>query len=382
VYLHQLLASNELGGAGLIALNLADFFRTQFQECHVWIPGDGSAKRKANELGLSHHLYNPANVLSSSKVRAAVGNWRIGRALHRHSPGIVHFYSPFYYGALCQGVKISGLKNIVHIQLEEGREGLSWAFKSPPDLIITCANFLVEHIRSALPGYLQESQRIVSVPNAVDTKRFSPSDKVLAKRYVGAPDGIPLVLMVANLAPHKGQETVIRAAVALKEMGIGAHFWLAGIERGGKQEYTSRLRSLCCEFGVADRVHFLGQRENIPDLLRAADFFLLPSTSEGLPLSVLEAQATKVPVLAAPTAGIPEVVTDWKTGFLIPAGDVGGYANRIKTLLLNSSLYHCVTEQAYAMVAKEHSWRAFCGKIEELYQSLIDVDLRYFSSLV
>jgi len=64
------------------------------------------------------------------------------------------------------------------------------------------------------------------------------------------------------------------------------------------------LQALCSELGVADQIRFLGHREDIPDLLRAADILLLPSTNEGLPLSVLEAQATKVPVLAAPTAGI------------------------------------------------------------------------------
>src|SRR5262249_39146420 len=85
------------------------------------------------------------------------------------------------------------------------------------------------------------------------------------------------------------------------------------------RDYTTRLQDLCNELGVADRIRFLGHREDVPDLLRAADIFFLPSTSEGLPLSVLEAQATKVPVLAAATAGIPEVITDGETAFLIPA---------------------------------------------------------------
>jgi glycosyltransferase involved in cell wall biosynthesis len=125
------------------------------------------------------------------------------------------------------------------------------------------------------------------------------------------------------------------------------------------------------ELRVTDRVSFLGQRDDIPDLLRAADIFVLPSTSEGLPLSVLEAQATKVPVLAAPTAGIPEVITDGETGFLIPAADAVGYAQCIESLLHRPEVSHRVIEQAYTHVIKEHNWQTYCETIWMLYQSLI-----------
>jgi glycosyltransferase involved in cell wall biosynthesis len=98
---------------------------------------------------------------------------------------------------------------------------------------------------------------------------------------------------------------------------------------------------------------------------------MLPSTSEGLPLSILEAQASKVPVLAAPTAGIPEVVRDGETGFLIPADHAEVYANRIEILHANSGLYHHVTEQAYEQVTQEYSWRTYCYRIWELYKELL-----------
>jgi len=367
-----MLVSNELGGAGLVGLNLAGVLQTRLQESHIWIPGDGPAKRKAEELGLIHHVYDPANVLSSSRFSAAFGNWRIWQRFRYDKPGIVHIYSPLFYRAIRYAVKMSGLKSIVHIHLEEDKDGLSCDFKSPPDLIITCANFLVEHVRSALPRYLQKTQRIISVPNAVDVKRFSPSNKVLAKQKVGAPNGVPLVLMVANLAPHKGQETAILAAAILKEMKVRCHFWLAGIERGGKQEYTAHLYALCHRLKVADRVRFLGHREDVPELLRAADIFLLPSTAEGLPLSVLEAQATKVPVLAASTAGIPEVVTDRESGFLIPAEDALGYAHRIESLLRCPEISNRVTEQAYTRIIKQHNWSTYSEKVWTLYESLIE----------
>jgi glycosyltransferase involved in cell wall biosynthesis len=176
--------------------------------------------------------------------------------------------------------------------------------------------------------------------------------------------------MLANLAPHKGQETAIRAVALLRERGVDTECWMAGVERGGEKTYTERLTRLINEAGVGDRVRLLGQRRDAPDLLRAADLFVLPSSHEGLPLSILEAQASKVPVLAAPTAGVPDVVHDGETGFLIAAQDVLGYAHQIERLLGYPELYHRIAEAAYAHTTREHNWTIYCQRISALYDEV------------
>jgi glycosyltransferase involved in cell wall biosynthesis len=210
------------------------------------------------------------------------------------------------------------------------------------------------------------------VPNAVDTERFTPADdRQAARKKVGAPPATPLILMLANLSPHKGQETAVRAVAELKRQGVDVVCWLAGEERGGTSVFTEQLRRLIEELGVADRVQLLGFRRDAADLLRAADFFLLPSTCEGLPLTVLEAQATRVPVLAAPTAGIPEVVRDGETGFLLAAGDATGYAARLKALLDDPGLARRVAGQAFQHTTQHYNWRSYCTTIWDLYQELL-----------
>jgi glycosyltransferase involved in cell wall biosynthesis len=373
-YIHQMLVSKELGGAGLIALHVASFLRETVRESHVWIPGTGPAEEKCKELGLVSHRYDASEVFSSSRIKATIRNWKLGRALFPYRNGVIHIHSPFYYSAFCKGMKTFNLKTVVHIHLQEEENSLRQALRLPPDVIITCAQFLVDNVRRALPERCQETQRIVSIPNAVDIERFRPGEKTAAKYRVGIPPDTPMVLMVANLAPHKGQETAMRAAAVLKTEGIPTLFWFAGTERGGKQEHTNYLRRLSRELEVADRVNFLGQRDDIADLLRAADVFLLPSSSEGLPLSVLEAQATRVPVLAAPTAGIPEIVLDGQTGFLIPPGDVKGYASRIKSILSDCSISQYVAERAYANVLAKYQWKTYCENLRVFYQNLIETN--------
>ena len=370
-YFHQMLVSKELGGAGVVALHLANFLRSRSQESHVWIPGAGPALHRAEELNLPCHTYKPTNIFSPSKIKAIIANWQVARNLHRHIPGIIHIHSPFSYRALRLAAMFSGLKCVVHVQLEEDEEGLRWAFKNPPDLIITCAQFLLEYVQRTLPEQYQERQRIAAVSNPVNTEQFYPGDRVAAKRRVGAPAGTPLVLMLANLAPHKGQETAIRASAILKKAGVNIVVWLAGIERGGGERYTTYLRSLASELGISDRIHFLGHRNDAPELLRAADLFLLPSMQEGLPLAILEAQATKVPVLAAPTGGIPEVVINDETGFLIASEDVAGYAKLINSLLDNPDLGYRIVNQAYTRIMKEYCWEVYSERIWELYQDLM-----------
>jgi glycosyltransferase involved in cell wall biosynthesis len=371
---HQFLASDELGGAGLIGLHISDYLAKNKLSCRLWVPGDGPAEREARRLGLPVSQYKIGAVLSNWRPRAVWGNWLLGRALRRAGAGLVHVHGILCYGLLHWGLRLSGLKQVVHVHIETEHEVMRWALRSPPELIITCARFLVDQVRLALPPQWQDKQRIVALPNAVETQRFFPGNKEKAKELVGAPADQPLVLMLANLAPHKGQETAIRAISLLKERRINLTCWLAGVEREGEDAFTARLRSLVEELAVSDRVRLLGHRADAPDLMRAADYFLLPSTHEGLPLSVLEAQASKVPVLAAPTAGIPEVVSDGKTGFLIAADDSTGYADVLQTLLAQPELSRCVTKAAYAQVVDSYTWSAYCRRIKDLYQEVLDAD--------
>jgi glycosyltransferase involved in cell wall biosynthesis len=367
---NQLLVSSEIGGAGAVALQISRALSSEGRRAPVWIPGVGAAETEARRLGLDVKRYSVKSAKSQMRIRAGLGNLMLAVRLRSCGPGLIHVHGVNYYGLLWWGLQRCGLKRVVHVQIEEAPEAIRWSFRTPPELIITCARFLVDHVRKALPPEQQDRQWIAAVPNAVDTDRFKPADKAYCKKAVGAPD-MPLVLMLANLAPHKGQETAIRSIAILKQRGVDMACWLAGMERQAETGYTVRLRELIEALGVGDRVRLLGQRCDAPDLLGAADYFLLPSTHEGLPLSILEAQACKVPVLAAPTAGIPEVVRDGETGFLIAASDAAGYADRLQSLSENTEQIRPIVDAAYRHVHASHTWPTYCRRIEELYRELL-----------
>ena len=259
----QILPSVNLGGAGIVALRIAEHLRRRSRPTGVWCPGDGSSLREAERLGLSPRVFDPSPAFSPGALRAAVVNLNFFKDLRREWPGIAHVHSPYLYRAMSPAIRLARLRSVVHVQLEEDREGLRWAFRRPPELIVTCSRSLIDYVRDCLPERLRERQWIEAVPNAVDTLRFWPADRGMAKERVGAPAGVPLVLMLANLAPHKGQETAIRAVAALKQRGVEVACWLAGVERQANG-YSGRLRELIAGLGVGDRVKMLGQRDDAP----------------------------------------------------------------------------------------------------------------------
>jgi glycosyltransferase involved in cell wall biosynthesis len=180
-----------------------------------------------------------------------------------------------------------------------------------------------------------------------------------------------VVVMLANLAPHKGQMTALRAVETLKQRGKAVECWLVGEDRSTSQAFESELRRLCQELQLEDRVRFLGFRSDAPDILRAADVFLLPSTHEGLPLSLVEAQATQVPVIASPIPGVLEVVEHGKTGFTIDANDHVGYADCIQTLMENPGLRAEVRHAAADTVRRTYGWGRLESSMFDIYGKLM-----------
>ena len=152
------------------------------------------------------------------------------------------------------------------------------------------------------------------VHNGVDLarlRRHRPRTEV--RRELGlAPEAV-VVGLVARLDHWgKGHREFFTALAALPD-GYPVEALIIG---GGRRE--AEMRRLAAELGLAGRVHFLGQRDDVPDLLSALDLFVLPSHSEGVSLALLEAMAAGLPVIATAVGGLPEVVTDGENGLLIP----------------------------------------------------------------
>jgi glycosyltransferase involved in cell wall biosynthesis len=160
--------------------------------------------------------------------------------------------------------------------------------------------------------------RLRTILNGIDIDRF---------RFIG-PDPAGPVVTVARLSPEKDVANLVRAAAIAAERAPNLRVEVAG---GGA--CRADLDRLAAELGVADRVAFLGEVRDVAAVLRRASLFVLPSRSEGIPLTVLEAMARGLPVVATRVGGLPEVIEDGRTGLLVPPADPAALARAIVEVL-------------------------------------------------
>jgi glycosyltransferase involved in cell wall biosynthesis len=144
-------------------------------------------------------------------------------------------------------------------------------------------------------------------------------------------------------------------------------FLLAG-EGAERPRLEARARSL----GVADRVHFLGHRDDVPELLAACDLFVLPSLYEGLPLSVLEAMAASRPVVATDVGGTGEAVVQGETGLLVRPGAPAELGEAIRALLGDRARAARMGLAGQARAARDFSTRRMLAEVSEVYDELLE----------
>ena len=133
------------------------------------------------------------------------------------------------------------------------------------------------------------------------------------------------MLAVGRLREPKDFTTLVRAAARLEPGAVAVQIAGDGPDRPALEAEIARL-------AAGDRVELLGERADVPELLAAADVFVLPSLSEGMPISVLEAMAAGLPVVASDVGGVGELVRDGETGALVGAGDPAALADALARL--------------------------------------------------
>ncbi len=171
------------------------------------------------------------------------------------------------------------------------------------------------------------------IPNGVDTEQFRPQPKDAGfLQEIGVHATACVVGIVAQLRPEKNHELLLQAAAKVRQQGVNAQFVIVG---DGARRLD--LESLCGQLGLQDAVHFLGACRDIPRLLAHFDLFVLTSKMEANPVSILEAQACGLPVVATRVGSIPDTVIDGQTGLLVRPGDVEGMAAAVAGLLKDES---------------------------------------------
>lgn len=181
---------------------------------------------------------------------------------------------------------------------------------------------------------LHIASRAQSVRNGRDPARFRPDPAARARirAELGVPQDRVVIIAVSRLVWHKGYPELAQAMQAVPE----AELWVVGQRLDSDR--GPDMQALLCAAGLGGRLRMLGYRDDIPALLAAADIFTLPSRFEGLPMSVIEAMLTALPVVATHVRGPDEQVIQGVTGLKVPPGNAAALGDALQSLVRDPAL--------------------------------------------
>ncbi len=217
-------------------------------------------------------------------------------------------------------------------------------------------------VADALAGeYLLPRSKIAVVYNGIEVDKFDTRNSVRDTReQLGLPVGDAIIIYIGRIAKEKGLMLLLKAVTNLKSQIPASPAGRTNLKIifVGDGNYRSELETYVEEQNLQDYVSFIGKvpYEKVPQYYNAADLFVLPSTAwEGLPMSIIEAMASGLPVVASNIGGIPNAVIDGKTGKLVVPGSVDDVASSLQLLLKDDDLRARISKEARASAEEKFS---------------------------
>ncbi len=215
--------------------------------------------------------------------------------------------------------------------------------------------------------------KVIVVPNGVDTEKFKPRGKENARDLLNLPQDKNIILFVGALRSIKGVDYLIEAAK--KFVGTNTELYMVGRDDGLKKS----LVKMAQERKIIDFIKFIGpvNHEDIPLWISASDILVLPSLSEGRPNVILEALACEVPVVATDVGGIPELMINGETGYLVPAKNPPELSEKINKLLEDENLRKKMGKIGRQSITQRGlTWEAHAKKTVDIYSKLLQSSLK------
>ncbi len=213
-----------------------------------------------------------------------------------------------------------------------------------------------------------DKNKVHVVPNGVDIGKFKPAGKAHARSILNLPQDKNIVLFVGALRKIKGVDYLIEAAHSFVDKDT--YLFMVGRDDGLKKNLEKRAH----ELKIANYIKFTGpvNHEDIPLWISASDILVLPSLSEGRPNVILEALACEVPVVATDVGGIPELMVDGETGYLVPPKSPDELSRKINKLLDDKNRREKMGKFGRkCIIQRGLTWEAHAKTTVDIYQELL-----------
>jgi len=297
----------------------------------VFLRGDAGEKNRLREAGYEVSHLSDTTTLNAFRFSVL---FRLVKVLKQHHVDVLHCHA---HKATVYGVMAAVLAKtpvvLAHVhglgRSRNLRRKLTnlLLFRRIQRIICVADTVKDDVLRSnwRVPG-----EKVTVLENSVDYERFAgvSISKADAKQRLGLPPDAFVFGTIARFGPYKGHNFLVSAFQKVKTEVSSARLVLVG-----EGPFKEDARRQAAEAGLEQSVHFLGQRNDVPEVLAAMDVFVLPSIgSEGMPRALLEAMAAGVPCIGTTVGGTPEVLCSGDVGYLVPPKDADALAEAMITV--------------------------------------------------
>lgn len=375
-----MIGSLELGGAESQMVLLIKRLVERGVHCEVFVlMASGVLKAELESIGVRIHDggFAPGAGVTGYLFALQRSFWRAIRVIWRFRPDIIHAFLPLTNFLAAVTGRFSGRKNIITSRRALGNYQDSHFIWKHFDRIanvlsrsITVNSKAVWH--DVITREKVNEEKLVLIYNGIDAARFAQARKRRAgmRSALGLQQDEFAIVMIANLIPYKGHLDAI-SAIAIAN---GKHPYIRLLVVGEDRGIQKDLEEAALNTGIQEKVRFLGRRDNIPDLLGAADVALVASYEEGFSNALLEAMAAGLAVIATDVGGNSEALEAGRLGCLVPPRAPDKIAEAIIALIENPQQRKAYGINAAKAVARKYTVETMVCKYLNLYQAMVGQD--------
>lgn len=344
----------QVGGLEKFVLDLIDKYPPNIKPYIVCLEKKGELGRHFENLDIIELNKSPSLSFKTVMQLVSMITKLDIDIIHTHNPG------PHFYGAIAGFL---ARKPVIHT-----KHGRNYPADGKKVWLNKISSYFTDKVvavsQNAADVCLEveniNSSKLEVILNGIDTNIFAP-------RKCEAEDNKPVQIgIVARLSAEKDHQTLLGACKLLSTQKADFHLDIIG-DGPLRGVLESSVKSL----EIDKYVSFCGTRHDVPELLRKLDIFVLSSISEGISLTLLEAMATRLPIVATNVGGNPEVVVDCETGYIVPPGNPEEMANKLLLLIKDENLRIQMGEKGRERVVMKFSIDETAQQYEKLYYSVL-----------